>query len=136
MVHLNKARLRESELERLYQQLDKSLSGLSSKKIGLFLTELLGPEERLMLAKRTATIIMLTRGYSFYRISESLKVGLATTSRLNEKLAQGRYDNLLKLLRKNKTDYTALLDIIESILTVGGIMPKRTGLDRYRHIPH
>lgn len=135
MVHLNKTKLKEAELEKLYSQLDRSLSGLSANKVDVFLRELLGPEERVMLAKRIATIVMLTRGYSYYRISETLKVGLATPSRINEKLEQGQYDQLLKLLRKNKADYTALLKIIENILSVGGIMPSKAGLDRYKYHP-
>ncbi|OGG41532.1 hypothetical protein A2837_03465 [Candidatus Kaiserbacteria bacterium RIFCSPHIGHO2_01_FULL_46_22] len=135
MVRLNKSKLKEIELNKLYTQLDKSLSGLSVDKVDMFLRELLGPEERMMLAKRIAIIVMLTHGYSFYRIADTLKVGLATASRLSKNLETGCYDNLLKLLRKNKTDYTALLNILENILSAGGIMPSRGGLDRYRGIP-
>lgn len=135
MVRVNRNKLPKAELNKLFGQLNSFFGKLTTSNADIFLKELLGPEERLTFAKRLAAIVMLREGYSMYRVSETLKVSSSTVDRINEKIANGSYDGLLKTLSKNKTNYFAILDVIESILTVGGIMPKRVGLDRYRGFP-
>lgn len=86
-----------------------------------------------MLAKRLAIIVMLNEGCSIYRISDTLKVSSSTADRINDNLEKGSYNKILDLFKKNRSNYLAFLGVIESILTVGGLMPSKAGLDRYRH---
>ncbi len=44
------------------------------------------------------------------------------------------YKETIILLQKNKRDYLAILDTIDSILHLGGILPHRVGLDRYKNL--
>lgn len=134
MVRVNRNKLPKAELERLFKQFGSFLGKLTENNAGLFLQELLGPEERLTLAKRLAIIVMLNEGYSIYRVADTLKISTSTAERINERLDKGVYDHLLEVLAKNKNDYFVLLDVLEAILTVGGIMPSRAGTGRYRNI--
>lgn len=134
MVRVNRNKLSKKEQDELFKQFNKLLGKLSDKNANVFLEELLGSEERLTIAKRIATIIMLREGYSAYLISDRLKLSSSTTDRISKKLKKGEYSRLEEILTTQKATYSALIDLMESILTVGGIMPKRSGLDRYRGI--
>lgn len=134
MVRVNKNKLPKNDQDNLFRQLNVILGKLSTSNADIFVQELLGPEERLTIAKRLAVIVMLQEGYSLYRISDTLKISSSTADRIFDNLEDGHYEGLTSLLRQNKTDYASILNVIESIFTVGGIMPSRAGLDRYRGI--
>lgn len=76
-----------------------------------------------MLAKRLAIVVMLLEGYSMYSISQTLKVSPTTVQKVQSAAANGAFADVLPLLKKDITNYKAIIDTIESILTVGGIMP-------------
>lgn len=134
MVRLNKTGLSQKQLDVLFAQLNQTLGRLEPKQTSAFLSELLGSEERIMLAKRLAIIILLLEGKSLYNISHTLKVSPTTAEKVKFKLDSGHYKQILKTLGKNKTDYFAILEAIDDILHLGGILPHYNGLDRYRHL--
>lgn len=134
MVRLNKTQLTHTQLTALYKQLDNALGKISSKETTNFLSELLGYEERIMLAKRLAVIVLLVEGKSLYQISELLKVSSATGDTIKRKLIRGDYNHILKILGKSKKDYFAILKVLDEILHLGGILPHYNGLDRYKYI--
>lgn len=123
MVRLNKVQLSNIQLDKIFNQLNTIISKLSTKDTDLFLSDLLGGEERIMLAKRLAVVVLLQEGYSLYKISKTLKVSSATASKLKDQMTVGQMDNLVACLQGNKKVYKTLLAAVESILTVGGIMP-------------
>ena len=86
MVRLNKNALTKGQLNRLFDQLNNTLCKLSSNDTNLLLSDLLGNEEKIMLAKRLGVIILLLEGYSLYKISDVLKVSSATASKLKQDL--------------------------------------------------
>lgn len=124
MVRLNKNKLPEKLLKKLFAQLEKVIGGLDKDQAGVFLYALLGKEERVMLAKRLAIVVMLNEGYSMYRVSRTLKVSPSTVEKVQSALARGVYDDLLPLLAKNPVNYKVIIDIIETLLSVGGVMPR------------
>lgn len=124
MVRLNKNALTKDQLDKLFEQLNSTLSKLSSTDTNLLLSDLLGNEEKIMLAKRLGVIILLLEGYSLYKISDVLKVSSATASKLKEDLDNGKLSNLVAILNKNKKDYFEILDTLDSILHLGGILPR------------
>ncbi len=134
MVHLNRNRLSKKQLDLLFDQLNNTLSKFSSEDAGSFLSELLGYEERIMLAKRLAVIILLLEGKSLYRTAMILKISTATAEKVKTKIDCGKYDQIIASIGKNKKEYFSILETLDKILHLGGILPHRNGPDRYRHI--
>lgn len=133
-MRVNKTQLSKRQEAALFKQFDDLLGSLSRQQTSAFVAELLGPEERLMLAKRLAIMLLLLGGTSLYKISELLKVSSATAEKVKRKLERGDYEHTIKLLGKNKTDYFKLLDALDAILHLGGALPHYNGLDRYRFL--
>ncbi|MFM2340322.1 MAG: hypothetical protein RLZZ360_958 [Candidatus Parcubacteria bacterium] len=68
---------------------------------------------------------MLHQKRSGYAIANSLKVSEATVAKLAKRYKNNEFKNIVAPLSKNKRNFLDLLTIIDSILTVGGIMPPR-----------
>lgn len=132
MVHLTTEQLSKKQLDALFTQLNQTLGGLNADKTNLFLSELLGTEERIMLAKRLAAILLIIEGTSLYRTGRILKISATTAERIKDRLDGGTYTEILKLLGKNKKNYFAVLETLDSILHLGGILPHYNGIERYR----
>ncbi len=132
MVRLNQNEINQKQLEKLFSQLAAVVSPKDSHRAASVLSELLGKEERIMIAKRLATVFLLTEGMSRYKIGQTLKLSQSTVDHINEKLACGRYDTILRRVSKTKTNYFAILETLDDILHLGGILPHYNGLDRYR----
>jgi uncharacterized protein YerC len=123
MVHLNRHELEQTQLKRLLEELGKTVTSLRSGHSNMFLSELLGAEERIMIAKRLAIIVLLLEEYSLYEIGNLLKVSPATASALKKRLDQGELDHVVKEISKNKRTYLDLLTALDSILHLGGLLP-------------
>ena len=132
MVRLNKNELEAEQLEALSAQLYKSVGKLNMTNSRDFIRELLGYEERVMLAKRLAAIVLLLEGNSPYKVASLLKLSESTVATYAKRIEEGLYDDLIRILGKSKKDYFAFLDVLDSILHLGGILPHYNGLDRYR----
>lgn len=136
MARINKTKLSKEATACLLQRLDTLLAKHDRRKVGMFLEELLGKEERLMIAKRLAAIVLLHDGYSAYKTARALKLSQSTVGALAHKLETGGFSHTLHLFSTHKNDYRTIAKTIDSILTVGGLMPHRTGLDRYRSLKY
>lgn len=123
MVRLNKTPLPKEQLETIFTQLTSTIEKMHKGQSELLLDALLGPEEKLMIAKRLTIIIMLHEGHSLYKISDTIKVSTSMAHKLKTQYDLGRYDSILTYLQSNQKSYKTFLDTIESILTVGGIVP-------------
>ncbi len=134
MVHVNRNILPSKENDRLFKQLDRTLGEMDQKSISIFLHEILGHEERLTIAKRLGAIILIHEGLSEYRAARLLKLSPTTTGKIAKGVRTNAFTGTLSLLKKNKRHYIALLKTLDMILHVGGLMPHRTGLDRYRNL--
>lgn len=123
MVRLNKNLLTDTQLDSLFSQFSKLLNDKDQSKTEDLLREILGPEERIMIAKRLAIVILLVEGHSYYSVAKKLKVSSATAQRIKLGVEKGRYQSILRSLGKSKRDYFAILDTIDSILHLGGLLP-------------
>ncbi|MFT5036833.1 MAG: hypothetical protein ACI9VM_000398 [Candidatus Azotimanducaceae bacterium] len=132
MVRLNKTHLQTKQIEDLLLQLAKVLSPNKPSHARAALSEILGREEQIMVAKRLATIVLLSEKFSSYKISRILKLSESTVSRTALKLKHGDYKTILHVLGKSKKNYFAVLDIIDDILHLGGILPHYNGIDRHK----
>ncbi len=131
MVRINKNVLPEKDLDKLFNQLNNTLGKFDKNASGVFLTEMLGFEERMTIAKRLAAVILLVENYSEYKTAKLLKLSPSTTQSIATKIKLGRYEGTLQLLGKSKKDYFAFLNTLDKILHLGGILPHYNGLDRY-----
>ncbi len=84
--------------------------------------------ERAMLAKRLAVVAMLSQKISTYAIAEVLCMSPSTIDRMSLKYERGQYDGIIKYALGQKDVW----EIIDDILTVGGLMPPRAGGKRWR----
>lgn len=132
MARLNKHELSTKQLEHLFKQLSILLSSSSDKNVHSLLQQLLGPEEQIMIAKRLAVVILLEQGYSYNQIADNLHISISTASNIDNRLQTGYIRKIVDTADKDKDGYKNLVSLIESILSAGGIMPSRAGLDRYR----
>jgi uncharacterized protein YerC len=132
MVRVNKNLLPAKDLNKLYRQFDVTLAKLDTHAASAFMSELLGPEERITIAKRLAAVVLLVEGYSEYKTAKLLKLSPTTTEKIATKVKLGKYQGLLKILGKSKKDYFKFLETLDNILHLGGILPHYNGLDRYR----
>lgn len=92
-----------------------------------FIEDLLSPTERIMLIKRLAIAILLTKGYTYDSIDDTLKVSRSTIMNVSLWLKHGKsgYRNVVnKILEKQKRE--ELFDKIEEIL-IKLSPPKRFG---------
>jgi uncharacterized protein YerC len=132
MVRLNKTKLTRDQLEALFNQFSQTFIRLDADKTELVLSEILGPEEKIMLAKRLAIIVLLLEGKSLYQISELLKVSSATAKKMRRGLEKGNFKELVSVLGKNKSDYFKILNKLDKILHLGGVLPHYNGIRRHR----
>lgn len=82
-----------------------------------------------------AAAVLLEKGYSYNQIANALRVSVTTVSNIDHRLGEGGVIKITNILKQNKSSYSGILNLVETILTVGGIMPSRVGLDRYQGIP-
>ena len=136
MTRVSKTQLDPALVDKLFSQLCVVLEMLDRNKANLFLTDLLGPEERVMLAKRLAAILMLEHGYSIYKTAESLAISTSTAKSIQLRLQSGAFDNLLTTLvrKKNKHIILELLETVDAILHLGGLLPHYSGPDRSKRL--
>ncbi len=119
MPHISKQKLKPTHEKKLYMQLAKLIGKLDKDNVNLFLSELLGKEEKIMLAKRFAVIVMLIEKNSTYRIAQLLHMSPSTVERLKLKLNFGEYEYIEKLLKQNKKEYEDFWKTLEVILRAG-----------------
>jgi len=87
-----------------------------------------------MIAKRLAIIILLSEEFSQYKIAHILKLSESTVSAISQKLSNDKFGTIEKTLGKNKKNYFAILEAIDEVLHLGGMLPHYNGLDRYKGI--
>jgi len=125
MVRVSRNRLSDAHLQQLINQFTDVMGRLGANQAHHFVFELFGKEEKEIFAKRLAIVLMIHEGRSLYSIARLLQVSDTTVGKLFDRYERGEFAHTIKALTKNKTDYKRFLNLIDSILTVGGIMPQR-----------
>ncbi len=119
MAHLSKQLMTEEKQTELFKQLSDIIARLDKTQSPKFLEELLGEEEKLMLSKRLAAIILFIEGHSSYRVWTLLKISPSTADRIRLNYQIGQYGNIQKFITENKTEHARILNILETILQAG-----------------
>ncbi len=112
-------RILNKELENyIFELFIKTISDLKSdEEIRNFIEDLLSPSEKLMLIKRLAIAILLSKGYTYDAIDATLKVSRPTIMRVSISLKFGKsgYQQVVeKIVKRQKKEQ--LLDTIEELL--------------------
>jgi uncharacterized protein YerC len=123
MTNVSKYPLTEKQERDLFTQLCVLFSNRPTETIQSIFYELFGEEEKVMIAKRLAIIVMLHRHQSLYFIAETLHVSSATVSRQQKLLLDGHYSELVNILSKPTPSIKLVLKAIDDILHLGGILP-------------
>lgn len=131
MTNVSKKKLPEKEFGKLYSQLNVLVAGLDKQSSSAFFSDLLGPEEKIMLVKRLAAVVMFIEGNSSYRVWQLLQLSPSTAEKIRFDYERGRYDNLKRIITKKKKDYEAFWQTLEVILRAG--MPPQ-GRGRWRSV--
>ena len=128
MPHISKKKLDKKVLDSFYSELvksfDRSFNEIKSKQV---FYEFFTYTEKIMFAKRLAVIAMLSKDLSTYAIAEALCMSPSTVERMSLNYENGKYASIERYALGKKD----IWEIIESILTVGGIMPPRAGYHRW-----
>jgi uncharacterized protein YerC len=119
MTNISKKTLQPAHLKKLYTELAKTIVRLDRKNANLFLDELLGEEEKIMIAKRLTAIVMLIEKKSVYRISQALLMSSSTIARLRIKLLAGDYANIEHMFKRRRKEYRDFRNTLEVILRAG-----------------
>jgi uncharacterized protein YerC len=105
MGRVSKRQLKPAIEERLFEIFWNHLSAIDSPVlVREFLQSLLSETEHLMLAKRLAIAVLLSRGYSYEYIDDVLKVSKSTISVVDRQLVSGAsgYKKAIELVRRKK----------------------------------
>jgi len=130
MTHISKKKLNNNDFEKLYAELihsfERSFKNNRTKNV---FEEFLTQTEKVMLVKRLAVIAMLSKDIPIYTIAESLNMSPATVDRMSLKYEMGKYSSIIKYALGKKD----IWDVIDHILSGGGIMPPKTGKGRWKN---
>ena|SRR3989344_5932213 len=129
MPHISKRNLDKEYLDKLNKELVRSFErSFKELKTRSMFYEFFTYTEKIMFAKRLTVIAMLSQDVSTYAIAEALGMSPSTISRMSVKYENGKYTSIIKHALGKKD----IWEIIENILTIGGIMPPRVGYHRWK----
>ena len=123
MTNVTKPKARDLAFDALYRELASVLGSLDEKSSMYFIDELLTGAERVMLIKRFAAVVMFKRGYTQYKVWNTLEISPATASRIYRKFKAGGYKNLTHKSSKQKcspVEMPSVLVFIEKLIRAQG----------------
>ncbi len=135
MPHVSINKLHKKALEQLLDKLGYAIANLRGRaEIDLFFNDLLTPNERIMLAKRLAIVLMLEKRFTFAQISSVLKVSEATISMMRERIDNG--GNGFRLVVKKFEADARINKFFEKIeeLFENVSLPPRVGKGRWKGV--
>lgn len=123
MTNISKKVLNSKQEAALADQFFNVLAKKPADKVETLLVSLLGYEEKLMIVKRFAVIIMLWRKCTKYEIAQKLRVSTSTVSRIEDNYRNNKYADIITMLENKGVSVVAILEGIDSALHLGGILP-------------
>lgn len=107
MTMVSRYKLRPEVWDRIFNLFSESLLSIKNKnKFDLFLNDFLSPTEKIMLAKRFATAVLLAKGNNYEEIKRILHVTSATIAKMNIHIKyteKGINETVQNVLRKDNT---------------------------------
>lgn len=118
MTKVSKRFLDKELKDRIFQLFTKTIVELKDQEeVENFLNDLLSPTEKIMLVKRLSIAILLSKGYTYQAIDNTLKVSKSTIMNVSYWLKYGK-DGYQKAIKKimNSKKREELIDKIEEML--------------------
>jgi len=132
MPHISKKRLKKKTFRKINEELLAVFTlAQNQHEFAPLFNDLVTRTEKIMLAKRLAVILMLSKEIPQHRIVKALKVSPSTVAKMSLKLDIGKYKSVLKLSSKQGFD---IIEFLEFMLSGGGLMPTRYGRGRWKKI--
>lgn len=130
MPHVSKQKIDKVVYTQFFNELEKLIAKSNPTSAPDFLNTLLTKTERTMITKRLAAALMFDQGSSQYKVWTTLKISPSTSSRMSLDYENGKYNKILRILRKsNNRQFWELLEKISR----GGLPPM--GKNRWRSLP-
>lgn len=124
MTNISKKSLTSPQEIDLFTQFAKAFSHKETAAIlGLF-EELLGREERIMIAKRFAAVLLIHHKQSPYFVAHTLNLSPTTVGLILERYDRGEYAKLVQMYTKPTPALFEIFDAIDDILHLGGLLPR------------
>ena len=135
MTHVSQKKIKKDVAAELADQFLTFLAIARTKKDArVLVNELLSQTERVMLAKRLAVVVLLTRGYSFTQIEGALGVTRQTSVRLWKEVKRGKYEKVVRYARRNTKHFRNESTIEAFIRVVRIVAPPRSGHRRWKSL--
>lgn len=134
MPQISKYPISKEVYERCWEVFTKTLVGIRDREEAQeVINDLFTPTERIMLAKRLATALLLIKGYEYREISRILRVSAPTIAMVNAALKYGNngYKKALtKILSEEKFNnyFNKAIEVVVSLPAGGG---KGSGVWKY-----
>lgn len=135
MTQVSKYPLHKEVYNRIFELLLKSITGFKDEKeAAALLKDLFSPTERIMLGKRLAIAVLLSKGYTFREIQDILRVSQATIATVNVQFKYtGRgYKKFAEKIAKEKA-WEKFWEKIEDI-TIGHVDKREKGSGIYVYL--
>lgn len=124
MTNISKKSLSKEKEEGLFKQLAKVFTHQNDQIVEGVLSELLGYEERIMIAKRFAAILLIHHKQSPYFIAHTLALSPTTVGTLLDRYERGEFSHLVTLYKKPTPALFEIFETIDSMLHLGGLLPR------------
>lgn len=132
MPHVSKKKLKKKTFNKLFNKLLLTFENAHKKHTFNFvLSELLTNTEKVMLTKRLIVILLLNKEIPQHRIVKILHMSPSTVAKMSFSLEIGKYNSIIKTTGKKGGEF---LDLIEFLLSGGGVMPPIAGRGRWKII--
>lgn len=104
MTKVSRIPLRDDVWERIFKLFIETTADLKDKKLLIsFIDDLYTPTEKIMLAKRLATAVLLSKGHSYTEVGQALRISSPTIAKISLKIKYtegGLKDIINKILLK------------------------------------
>lgn len=135
MPHVSRKKIKKDVAAELADQFLTFLSLARTKgEARILANELLSQTERVMLAKRLASVVLLIRGYSFSQIEDALGVTRQTVIRIWKDVKTGKYEKIIRYVRNHTKHFKRETFMEELIRAIHFGMPPRAGHGRWKFL--
>lgn len=119
MTNISKQQLPEKEFEKLFIKFSNLFRSSSQQLTSNLFDDLLGTEEKIMLVKRLAAVVMYIEDNSSYRVWKSLHLSPSTAEKIRLDFDRGRYKHIEQIFKAKKESYKDFWLTLDVILRAG-----------------
>lgn len=134
MSQVSKYPISKPIADRIFEVFIKSLVKIKDQKeADQFISDLLTPTEKIMLAKRLAIAFLLKKGYDYRTIQKIIRVSAPTITAVNMAIQHGSegYKNLVNRILKEEKLMTLIEKSVSQLLSLPAQATKGGGTWRY-----